>query len=165
MDAGCPIGVLFVCMGNICRSPTAEAVFRRRATVAGLADRLLIDSAGTHGGHAGDPPDPRAASAAAARGYDLSAIRSRPVVQDDYLLFDYILGMDNYNLRLLRTLRPESFAGYLGRLLDFAPHLGTAEIADPYYSGGSAFDEVLTQIEAGADGLIAELQRSGLRAS
>lgn len=158
-QAATTTSVLFVCMGKICRSPTAEAVFRRRATVAGLADRLLIDSAGTHGGHAGDPPDPRAAAAAARRGYDLSAIRSRPVVQADFLLFDYVLGMDNYNLRLLRTLRPAGFAGYLGRLLDFAPHLGLDEIADPYYSGAGAFEVALDQIEAGADGLIAELRR------
>ena len=154
------INVLFVCMGNICRSPTAEGVFRRRATVAGLAGELLIDSAGTHGGHAGDPPDPRAVKAAARRGYDLSAIRSRPVVQDDFQRFDYILGMDQYNVRLLRALRPQGFAGRLGSLLDFAPQLGVSEIIDPYYSGPEAFDAVLDQIEAGADGLIAELRRT-----
>ena len=147
-------------MGNICRSPTAEAVFRRRAALAGLADRIEIDSAGTHGGHAGAPPDLRAVAAAARRGYDLSTIRSRPVVQADFQRFHYILGMDNHNLRLLRALRPDGATGYLGRLLDFAPHLGREEISDPYYSSASAFEEALDQIQAGADGLIAAVMHA-----
>ncbi len=160
IDKDTMTGVLFVCMGNICRSPTAEAVFRYRATRAGLADRLLIASAGTHGGHAGEAPDPRAIAAAARRGYDLSATRSRPVVRADFLRFPYILGMDDHNLRLLRELRPRAFAGYLGRLLDFAAHRGTGDIADPYYSDGPAFEATLDQIETGVDGLLGELQRT-----
>ena len=150
-------------MGNICRSPTAEGVFRQRAQRAGVADLLVIDSAGTHGSHAGDPPDPRALAAASRRGYDLSSIRSRPVVQADFLRSHYILGMDGYNLRLLRALRPDGFAGYLGRLLDFVPHADSRDIGDPYLASARAFEDALDQIEAGADGLLAELQRSMAR--
>src|SRR5688572_13877085 len=117
-------GVLFVCMGNICRSPTAEAVFRLHARRAGLEERLLIDSAGTHGSHQGDPPDGRSIAVARSRGYDLSAIRSRPLVPADFERFDYLLGMDNYNLRFLQSVKPAGCVAYVGRLLDFAPHLG-----------------------------------------
>jgi len=151
--------VLFVCMGNICRSPTAEAVFRLRAERAGLGDRLVIDSAGTHGSHVGQPPDARAIAAARGRGYDLSGIRSRSLLQSDFERFHYLLGMDNYNLHFMRAMTPAAFGGYVGRLLDFAPHLGVEEIDDPFFGGPQHFDEVLGQIEAGADGLIAEIRK------
>jgi protein-tyrosine phosphatase len=151
--------VLFVCMGNICRSPTAEAVFRQRAGRAGLEQLLVIDSAGTHGSHQGEPPDTRAISVARSRGYDLTGIRSRPLVQSDFERFDYMLGMDNYNLHFMRAMQPGGCVAYVGRLLDFAPHLGIEEIDDPYYGGARHFDTVLAQIEAGADGLLAEIRK------
>ena len=153
-------GVLFVCMGNICRSPTAEAVFRLHARRAGLEHRLLIDSAGTHGSHEGDPPDARAIAVARSRGYDLAGIRSRPVVQSDFERFHYVLGMDNYNLRFLQSMKPPGSPAHVGRLLDFAPHLGVEEIDDPYYGGPGHFDTVLERIQAGADGLLAEIRKN-----
>ncbi|MEP6703007.1 MAG: low molecular weight protein-tyrosine-phosphatase [Betaproteobacteria bacterium] len=164
MISGDKTHVLFVCMGNICRSPTAEAVFRSRAARAGLEARLVIDSAGTHASHAGDAPDARAIAVARTRGYDLSEIRSRPITRADFGRFDYVLGMDNYNLKLLRAMAPAGFAGYLGRLLDFAPHLGVEEIDDPYYGDARQFDMVLAQIEAGADGLLSEISTGVRRA-
>jgi protein-tyrosine phosphatase len=151
--------VLFVCMGNICRSPTAEAVFRARARAAGLEDRLIIDSAGTHGSDAGLPPDARSILTARSRGYDLSGIRSRPLVPEDFERFDYMLAMDNYNLHFMHAMKPNGCPGYVGRLLDFAPHLGVEEIDDPYYGGAHHFDTVLAQIEAGADGLLTDIRR------
>ena len=153
--------VLFVCMGNICRSPTAEGVFRRRAELAGMADWLLIDSAGTHGSHEGDLPDARAITAAKRRGYDLSGICSRPVMPSDFGRFDYVLGMDEYNLRLLRAMKPPESPAYVGRLLDFAPHLGKSDIDDPYYGGPHHFEEVLDQIEAAAEGLLRAIRQRG----
>jgi protein-tyrosine phosphatase len=144
-------------MGNICRSPTAEAVFRLRARRAGLDRRIRIDSAGTHG-HPGHPPDTRAISVARSRGYDLSGIRSRPLVLDDFEQFDYLIGMDNYNVHFMLAMQPGSCRAHIGRLLDFAPHLGVDEIDDPYYGGQRHFNIVLGQIEAGADGLLEEIR-------
>ena len=126
-----------------------------------MIDLLVIDSAGTHGSHEGDPPDPRAMSAAKRRGYDLSGIRSRPVMRSDFERFDYVLGMDQYNLRLLRALQPRESKAYVGRLLDFAPHLGLADIDDPYYGGAGHFESVLDLIEAAADGLLDVIRRRG----
>jgi protein-tyrosine phosphatase len=153
------IGVLFVCMGNICRSPTAEAVFRKRCERARLSDRVLIDSAGTHGYHEGCAPDSRATAIARARGYELSDIRSRLLVPADFHRFDYLLGMDRHNLRALDAMRPAGHRGYVGRLLDFAPHLGLADIEDPFYAAQRDFELVLDQIEAAADGLLGEIER------
>jgi len=120
-DADGRLGVLFVCMGNICRSPTAEGVFRRRAEDAGLLHRLVVDSAGTHGYHEGCPPDTRAIAIARRRGYDLAPLRARLLLTMDFQRFDYILGMDAHNLRAMQSMRPPGPTGYIGRLLDFAP--------------------------------------------
>jgi len=152
------IGVLFVCMGNICRSPTAEAVFRRLCEHAGLVGRVHIDSAGTHG-YEGGPPDDRAIEAARKRGYDLVSIRSRALVASDFERFDYVLGMDHYNLQVIRRMRPTEYGGHVGRFLDFAPHLGLRDIEDPYHGGARHFDLVLDQIEAAANGLLNEIRR------
>jgi protein-tyrosine phosphatase len=151
------MGVLFVCLGNICRSPTAEAVFRHRAARHGLADRWLIDSAGTGDYQIGEPPDVRAIQHARARGYDLGARRARQVSTDDFERFDWILAMDRSNLFALDALRPSAYRGHLGLLLDFAPELGVRDVPDPYEGGAQGFERVLDLIEPACEGLIARL--------
>lgn len=150
-------GVIFVCMGNICRSPTAEGVFRHQAAKAGWAAHLRIASAGTHAYHLGEPPDRRSQQAARGRGYDLSAQRARHFQAEDFGRFDYILAMDQDNLAALRHLRPTQFAGHLGLLLDFAPELGQREVPDPYYGGARGFEDVLDLIERASAGLLAAI--------
>ena len=152
-------GVLFVCMGNICRSPTAEGVFRYRAEQAGLLQRLVVDSAGTHGYHEGYPPDKRAIAAARKRGYDLTSLRARQLVAADFQRFDYVLGMDAHNLRQMQLLQPNGHSGYVGRLLEFAPQLGILDVEDPYYGGAREFEAVLDQVEVAVDGLLEEIRR------
>jgi protein-tyrosine phosphatase len=149
--------VLFVCTGNICRSPTAEVVFRTRAERAGLANRLMVASAGTGDWHAGMPPDRRAQAHAAKRGYDLSSLRARQVAVSDFDLFDWVLAMDKSNLRDLKALRPAAYQGTLGLFLDFAPQLGLRDVPDPYYGGASHFERVLDLIEQASDALLAHL--------
>src|SRR5665213_1009221 len=122
--------ILFVCMGNICRSPTAEVVFRHVALRDGLVDRLTIDSAGTGDWHEGDPPDRRSSEHAQRRGYDLSRLRARQVTRADFTRFGWILAMDRRNLRELAKLKPADYRGNLGLLLDFAPYLGVREVPD-----------------------------------
>ncbi len=149
--------VLFVCMGNICRSPTAEGVFRHRVEAAGLADLFLIDSAGTHGYHVGEPPDARSMEHAANRGYDLSAQRSRKVVASDFATFDHVLAMDHDNLRLLEAACPPQHRHKLGLFMAHARRSASDAVPDPYYGGGRGFDMVLDYIEDASDGLIAAL--------
>lgn len=151
--------VLFVCMGNICRSPTAEGVFRHRAAAAGLSDRLVIDSAGTHGYHVGEPPDARSMEHAANRGYDLSAQRSRKVAASDFDTFDLVLAMDHDNLRLLEAACPPQHRHKLGLFMAHASRSDSDVVPDPYYGGGRGFDLVLDYIEDASDGLIAALRR------
>lgn len=153
-----PVGILFVCLGNICRSPTAEGVFRFKAAQRGLADRLRIDSCGTGHWHVGEPPDRRAQQAARERGYDLSALRARQVSPPDFQQFDYILAMDSENLANLKRMAPPEYAGHLGLFLDFAPgHEGEA-VPDPYYGGDEGFSQVLDLIEQASEGLLNHLQ-------
>lgn len=152
------MGVLFVCMGNICRSPTAEGVFRHHAKAAGLHKRLAIDSAGTHAGLPGVPPDPRSIAAAARRNYDLRGISARRVTPKDFASFQYVLAMDRDNLKALEAARPETSTAHLGLLLDFAPHVSRREVPDPYYGGPDGFEEVLNLVEAAMEGLIREVQ-------
>jgi len=147
--------ILFVCLGNICRSPTAEAVFKARAAGNGL--QLYVDSAGTSGWHAGEAPDHRAIEAGISRGYDFTGQASRMVERSDFASFDYILAMDRKNLRDLQALRPDGYGGELALFLDYAPQTGLTDVPDPYYGGGSGFDQVLDLIEAASDGLIAAL--------
>lgn len=149
--------VLFVCTGNICRSPTAEVVLRTRAQRRGLDNRLMVASAGTGDWHVGMPPDRRALAHAAKRSYDLSAVRARQIALQDFDLFDWIMCMDQSNLRDVKVMRPNAYQGRLGLFLDFAPHVGLREVPDPYYGGSSHFERVLDLIEHASDGLLAHL--------
>ena len=150
--------VLFVCMGNICRSPTAEGVFRALIEREGLQRSVRIDSAGTHGYHTGEPPDRRAIAAAAKRGYDLSKLRARSVSSEDFSRFNWILAMDSDNLRELKALRPHAYRGYLGLFLSFAPDASLRDVPDPYYGGPQGFEHVLDLVETASKGLIAALR-------
>jgi protein-tyrosine phosphatase len=150
--------ILFVCMGNICRSPTAEGVFRHRAEQAGL--QLDIDSAGTHAYHVGDPPDQRSMRHAQKRGYDLSAQRARQVSATDFEVFDHILAMDHENLAILRSRCPAQHRHKLGLFMQYASQSDSDIVPDPYYGGAQGFDQVLDYVEDAADGLIAMLQKS-----
>lgn len=150
--------VLFVCMGNICRSPTAEGVLRERAAIAGL--RLDIDSAGTHGYHVGEAPDRRAQKHALRRGYDLSRQRARQIQDDDFLRFDLILAMDKHNLALLQRQCPPEQHSKLKLFLSYGRLDPAGEVPDPYYGGDAGFERVLDLIEDAADGLLVALRAS-----
>ncbi len=155
--------VLFVCSGNICRSPTAEGVFRAAVARAGLSKRIRVESAGLGDWHVGSPPDRRAIKAAGCRGYDLSTLRGRQVSAADFARFGWILAMDASNLRALTAMRPPEYDGHLGLLLDFAPELGLREVPDPYYGAPAGFDRVLDLVEASALGLLARIQPTLVR--
>jgi protein-tyrosine phosphatase len=157
------VKVLFVCMGNICRSPTAEAVFRSCVEKAGLLDRFHIDSAGTLDYHVGAPPDARAQQAAKKRGYDMSNLRGRQVEVQDFFRFDYLLAMDNHNLVSLERLRPHEAKSYLGLFLEFAEHHNEWEVPDPYYGGGDGFERVLDMVEDAANGLLQHIRKSHMK--
>lgn len=150
--------VLFVCMGNICRSPTAEGVFRQRLQQAGLLERVMVDSAGTGDWHVGKAPDDRSAKTALRRGYDLSSLRARQVEAADFDRFDLILAMDHDNLARLKALRPYRRGAELDLFLR-RYGLVVDEVPDPYYGGVSGFEQVLDLIEQASDGLLAETRR------
>ncbi|MEY4752595.1 MAG: hypothetical protein RJA44_270, partial [Pseudomonadota bacterium] len=152
------IRVLMVCMGNICRSPTAEAVLRHRVRRAGLQDRIEIDSAGTYAGHVGSPPDERSTAHAGRRGYDLTDQRARRIVAHDFSEFDLLLAMDDDNLDALRERCPAELQPRLRRLMDFAPPGSPSVVPDPYYGGEAGFEYVLDLIELACDGLLQYLQ-------
>ncbi len=147
-------------MGNICRSPTAEAVFRRQVELAGLAERIAIDSAGTHDYHIGEAPDPRTRQAASRRGYDMSALRGRQVGAEDFSRFDYVLAMDENNLAILNRLRPRDAESHLGLFLEFADRREEREVPDPYYGGADGFERVLDMVEDAAEGLLAHIRQA-----
>lgn len=149
--------VLFVCMGNICRSPTAEGVFRGMVEQQGLGEKIIIDSAGTHDYHIGDAPDARAQAAAARRGYDLSGLRARQIVPDDFSTFDYVLAMDEANLGLLQQQCPEHRRDRLKLFLEFADDGALREVPDPYYGGAPGFELVLDLVENAGRGLLREI--------
>jgi protein-tyrosine phosphatase len=148
------VSVLFVCLGNICRSPTADAVLRQRIEGRGLAHLIAVDSCGTGGWHVGNSPDARAVAAGHSRGYDLSPLRARQVVNEDFERFDYILAMDEDNLAELEQIMPATFRGHLGLLLDFGDDSGPRSVPDPYYGGEDGFEAVLDMIETACDGLL-----------
>lgn len=151
--------ILFVCLGNICRSPTAEVVFRAVAAREAPDVVLEIDSAGTAGYHVGEPPDRRTRQAAARRGYDLSAVRARLVEPRDFEYFDLILAMDRENLRALERRAPPQARDRMRLFLEFAPQTGISEVPDPYYGGPNGFEDVLDLIEAAARGLLQHLRQ------
>jgi len=153
------ISVLFCCMGNICRSPTAEAVFRAKVEEAGLAQQIKIDSVGTHDYHIGDPPDARTQRAAKQRGYDMSLLRGRQVEAADFSRFDYVLAMDNANMAILQRLCPASQKDRLGLFLQYAQRHQEREVPDPYYGGADGFEQVLDMVEDAAEGLLQHLRR------
>ncbi len=165
------VHILMVCMGNICRSPTAEGVLRAKVAQAGLGRQVLIDSAGTHNYHPGSPPDERSQAHALRRGVDLSRLRARQVHQDDYADFDLILAMDWDNLALLQVDCPPQHMSKLKLLMEFAQGAGQHEVQagakavpaavpDPYYGGEAGFEEVLNLVEAACDGLVMHLQNA-----
>jgi protein-tyrosine phosphatase len=152
------ISVLFVCMGNICRSPTAEGVFRHQVKQAGLAHLVVTDSAGTLDYHVGDPPDPRAQAAAARRGYDLSRLRGRQVTRQDFERFDYLLAMDRNNLAHLHRLGPQDHRAKAQLFLEYATNLDLREVPDPYYGPPAGFERVLDLAENASRGLLVHIQ-------
>jgi len=149
--------ILFVCMGNICRSPTAEAVMRRLVEEAGLQNRIVVDSAGTHDYHVGAPPDPRAQAVAKRRGYELSALRARQVTCEDFSAFDLILAMDFNNLGWLQDHCPAPLQNRLGLLMPYAQNRSAAIVHDPYYRSAKDFECVLDYIEDACQGLVQQL--------
>jgi len=151
--------LLFACLGNICRSPMAEGVFRRVAEDAGQAHLFEIDSAGMGDWHKGQAPDHRAQKAALARGVDISGQSARKVELEDFEDFDLILAMDGSNISDLYEIAPHAARHKIRRFLDFAPHLDEDDVPDPYYGGEEGFDRALDLIEAAAKGLLAELAR------
>ncbi len=157
------VSVLFVCMGNICRSPTAQGVFRALVEREGLIDRIVTDSAGTIAYHVGEAPDRRARETASKRGIDLSDLRARKVVSEDFERFDYVLAMDQDNFGDLIALCPPGFEERLHLFMDFAPHRPEKEVPDPYYGGVAGFDRVFDMVEEASRGLLNHiLERHGL---
>ncbi|MFZ5556809.1 MAG: low molecular weight protein-tyrosine-phosphatase [Pseudomonadota bacterium] len=155
--------VLLVCMGNICRSPMAEGVVRHRMAAAELDGRVELDSAGTHGYHVGEPPDPRARQAAARRGYDISGLRGRRVADEDFARFDLILAMDGDNLELLQQRCPPDAGSKLRLFTEFSARWQGQPVPDPYYGGADGFERVLDMIEDAATGLVAHVHEHARR--
>jgi len=155
------IKVLFVCMGNICRSPTAEGVFAKLIKEQDLEEYFVIDSAGTHAYHIGEPPDLRAQHAALERDVKLNHLRARKVIMADFEDFDFLLAMDADNYAVLMEASPEEYKDKISYFLDYAPHLKTREVPDPYYGGKYGFERVLDLIEVASEGFLSNLQKAG----
>lgn len=156
------VKVLFVCMGNICRSPTAEGVFKGLVEQAGLSHVIDTDSAGTHSYHVGSEPDGRAQSVALTRGFDLSDLKARKFIENDFVNFDYLIAMDDENYANMDSLRPVDATGSLHLFLEFAQdHLET-EVPDPYYGGPKGFERVFDLVEAASNGLLAHIKKTHL---
>lgn len=156
------VRVLFVCMGNFCRSPTAQGVFLRVLEQHALTSHVEVESAGTHAYHVGEAPDPRSQAASLRRGIDLSGLRGRRIQPQDFVRCDYILAMDKQNLLALQQMCPPEHAHKLRLLLDFAPELGLREVPDPYYGGPKGFEHVMDLIEAACEGLLQHIRRHHL---
>ncbi|MDB2448727.1 low molecular weight phosphotyrosine protein phosphatase [bacterium] len=151
--------VLFVCLGNICRSPTAQGVFEHQVQQAGIGSRVTIDSAGTAAYHLGKAPDSRAMAAARQRGYRLDDLRARQVSHDDFYRFDWILAMDAQNLADLQALQPDDSNAHLGLFLDLIEGTKIRQVPDPYYGGAQGFEQVLDLCEAAGSELLRRLER------
>jgi protein-tyrosine phosphatase len=154
-----PINVLFVCLGNICRSPTAHGVFEKMVADAGLAGAITVDSSGTGNWHVGESPDRRSASTALKRGYDLSRLRARQVIVEDFDCFHYVLAMDQLNLTELELLCPDGYSGELKLFLGFGTS-GIQEVPDPYYGEGDGFERVLDLVENSSQHLLQYIQQT-----
>jgi protein-tyrosine phosphatase len=163
MNQTASVKVLFVCMGNICRSPTAEGAFRKRIEEHGLETEIAIDSAGTISYHVGEAPDSRAQAAARERGIELSELRARQISADDFHHFDYIIAMDEDNLRNILALDPGDGKAEVSLFLTFSENFEEHEVPDPYYGGNNGFQRVLDLIEDASSGLLAHIrQHKGL---
>lgn len=155
MEQNNKVKVLFVCMGNICRSPTADAVFRHQVRSAGLENQIQVDSAGTHAYHIDEPPDRRAQKAALRRGYAMQELRARAVELNDFEVFHYILAMDKSNLAILRDRCPQTYSHKLDLLMRYSNRWDSCqEIVDPYYGGSHGFELVLDLVEDANHGLL-----------
>jgi protein-tyrosine phosphatase len=154
------VKVLFVCMGNICRSPTAQGTFEKVVKEAGLEKQIFIDSAGTHAYHVGENPDPRTQMAAKKRGLDLSKQRARKVSLNDFEEFDYILAMDKENHSSLRLICPNQYKEKIQLFMEFAPEMGFKDVPDPYYGGEKGFELVLDLTTAASKGLLETIRRA-----
>lgn len=158
------VRVLLVCLGNICRSPTAHGVFQQRLIEQGLQQQVEVDSAGTAAWHVGRSPDPRSIAAAAKQGYDLSELRARQVQRQDFDHYDYVLAMDSSNLADLQALCPDNYGGELSLFLRYSTGLGnrqgaddSLQVPDPYYGDGDGFLRVITLVEQASDGLLSHI--------
>lgn len=151
------INVLFVCMGNICRSPTAEGVFRHLLQQKGHDHWIITDSAGTHAYHIGEQPDHRSQQTALGRGIDLSDLRARKAVKNDFHEFDYVLAMDDDNYQLLENICPAGLEDKLGLFLDFSEEYSETQVPDPYYGGERGFEHVFDLVESASRGLLADI--------
>ncbi len=156
------VKVLLICMGNICRSPTAHAVFRNLVQEHGLTELIEIDSAGTHAYHVGNPPDSRSVQTARKRGIDMSDLRARQVDLGDFYHYDYLIAMDDYNLSLLQEMAPSDMAHKLSLFLSFAPHINHREVPDPYYGGADGFELVFDMVQAASEGLLSHIKSNHL---
>ena len=156
------VSVLFVCLGNICRSPTAEGVFRHLVASEGLADQVRVDSAGMGSWHIGQPPDSRAQGAVRQRGIDLSKQRARQTRPQDFEFFDYVIAMDRNNFAALSSICPKGRELRIHLFLDFAPDVPESEVPDPYYGGPGGFDKVLDMIEMASRGLLDDIRKTQL---
>lgn len=150
--------VLFVCTGNICRSPTAEGVLRALAARAGLGGRVSVDSCGTHDYHVGDPPDPRSCAHARKRGYDISGLRARMLDRDDFEHFDLLVALDRGHERILKRQAPQAAKDKVRLFMGYVPELRLTDVPDPYYEGPEAFEHALDLIERAAERLLEDIK-------
>lgn len=153
------VKVLFVCLGNICRSPTAHGIFEKMVISAGLQDKIGVDSCGTGSWHVGQPPDERTLKTARERGYDISHLRARKLAAEDFDRFDYILSMDTRNLADVIKKAPADYKGQIKLLLDFSKERNVLEVPDPYYGGDEGFDRIFNMIESACECLLDELKK------